>query len=86
MYVSKWGFVYMNGAQWGQKCVTPLEFQLQAVVSHPMWVLGIKQEWVLHAPNCWAISPAPKTAVKNKIYWLFFQIKSDINLIVFSVS
>lgn len=45
-----------------QRCRIHLELELHVVVSHPVWVLGIKPRScgrAVHAPNFGAISPAP---------------------------
>lgn len=45
-----------------QRCRIPLELELQVVVSHLVWVLGIKLRScgrAVHAPNFGAISLAP---------------------------
>lgn len=81
MYTYVYVSVLMNVDIWvdWKRVSDPKELELQAIVSHPVWMQGVEpgsSERVVLALNLWASSPAP--------IWLPIQKNEHLNLCIYT--
>lgn len=70
MHVHVCGYAHGSAGAYGvQRRLRSLRAGLQALMSHLMWVLGVKpmsSEWTANPLNNWAIPPGPPIPCQNK--------------------